>query len=108
MGFISEAHAQSQSGGGGPYDILIMIALMVAVFYFFLIRPQSKRAKEQRTMLSSLQKGDEIVTGSGMLGKISDIGDNYLLLEISDGVLIRSQKHAVHALVPKGTIKSDL
>ena len=84
---------------------LPMIAIFV-VFYFLLIRPQQKKAKEARAMLDALQKGDEIVTAGGVLGKISKLGDQYLTVEIATGTEIMVQRGAVAQLLPKGTIKS--
>jgi preprotein translocase subunit YajC len=84
---------------------LPMIAIFV-VFYFLLIRPQQKKAKEARAMLDALQKGDEIVTAGGVLGKISKLGDQYLTVEIASGTEIMVQRGAVAQLLPKGTIKA--
>ncbi len=75
------------------------------LFWFMLIRPQMKRAKEQKKMLSELAKGDEIVTSSGQVGKVTKIGDQYVSLEIADGVITHVQKQSVQTLLPKGTIK---
>ena len=84
---------------------LPMIAIFVA-FYFFLIRPQQKRAKESRAMLSALQVGDEIVIASGIVGKVKNLSDSYLDLEIADNVEIKVQRSAVQLLLPKGTMKT--
>ena len=84
---------------------LPMIAIFV-VFYFLLIRPQQKKAKESRAMLDALQKGDEIVTAGGLLGKISKLGDQYLTVEVANGTEIMVQRGAVAQLLPKGTIKA--
>jgi preprotein translocase subunit YajC len=107
--FISNAWAQS-AGGSGQMDFLglMPIILMFVVLYFLLIRPQLKRAKEHRNMIAALQKGDEVVMGGGELGRIVKIGDNYLTVEIADGVHILLQKPAVQAVLPKGTIKAAL
>ncbi|MEW6131959.1 MAG: preprotein translocase subunit YajC [Pseudomonadota bacterium] len=85
-------------------SFLPLIVIFV-LFYFMLIRPQMKRAKEQRKMLENLQKGDEVVTGSGLVGKITKIGEQYVSLEIADGVVTHVQKQSVQTLLPKGTIK---
>lgn len=82
------------------------LILIFAVFYFMLIRPQMKRAKEHRKMVSELSKGDEIVTNGGLLGKITDLGDSFVTLELADNVKIKLQRHAVATVMPKGTINS--
>lgn len=104
--FISDAMAQG--GGGEPFIGLLFPILLIVVFYFLLIRPQQKRAKEHRQMVESLKKGDEIVTGGGVLGRITDVGDNFVQLEVADGVQLRIQRQSVAALMPKGTVKGDL
>lgn len=104
--FISNAYAQAASSAGDPImTFLPMIAIFVA-FYFFLIRPQQKRAKESRAMLSALQVGDEIVIASGIVGKVKNLSDSYLDLEIADNVEIKVQRSAVQLLLPKGTMKT--
>jgi preprotein translocase subunit YajC len=107
---IADAHAQSAPAASSPFGgdlmaFLPMIAIFV-VFYFLLIRPQQKKAKEARAMLDALQKGDEIVTAGGVLGKISKLGDQYLTVEIASGIEIMVQRGAVAQLLPKGTIKA--
>jgi preprotein translocase subunit YajC len=104
---ISNAWAQD-AAGTGQMDILSLmpIILMFVVLYFLLIRPQLKRAKEHRSMVAALSKGDEIVTGGGELGKIVKVGDNYLTVELAPGVEILMQKPAVQTVLPKGTIKA--
>ncbi|MCW8964489.1 MAG: preprotein translocase subunit YajC [Gammaproteobacteria bacterium] len=82
-----------------------MIFLAV-VFYFLIIRPQSKRTKEHKSMLSELSKGDEIATNGGLLGKVIKIGENFVEIEIADNVNVRVQKQAISNLMPKGTMKS--
>jgi len=106
--FITPAYAQAPGSsmlGGDLMTFLPMIAIFV-VFYFLLIRPQQKKAKEARAMLDALQKGDEIVTAGGVLGKISKLGDQYLTVEIASGTEIMVQRGAVAQLLPKGTIKA--
>src|SRR5882672_9152340 len=103
---IGTAFAQS-TGGSSQGDTLmglLPIILMFVVMYFIMIRPQMKKAKEHKTMLESLQKGDEVIA-VGILGKIARISDNYLTLEIAPNVAIQVQKQAVTTLLPKGTIK---
>jgi preprotein translocase subunit YajC len=102
---ISLAHAQSAAAASpGLVDFLPLIIIFI-LFWFMLIRPQMKRAKEQKKMLSELQKGDEVVTSSGQVGKISKIGEQYISLEIADGVVTHVQKQSIQTLLPKGTIK---
>ena len=83
----------------------LFIIILFAVFYFLLIRPQQKRAKEHRNMVEALAKGDEVVTQGGVLGKIREVGDAFITLEIAEGTEIKVQRSAVGALMPKGTIK---
>jgi preprotein translocase subunit YajC len=107
--FISNAWAQGAAGSGQMDFLGLMpIILMFVVLYFLLIRPQLKRAKEHRNMIAALQKGDEVVLGGGELGRIVKIGDNYLTVEIAEGVQILLQKPAIQAVLPKGTIKAAL
>jgi preprotein translocase subunit YajC len=98
------AQAGAASGGGDTLMGMLPIILMFVVLYFIMIRPQMKKAKEHKTMIDALQKGDEVVA-VGMLGKIEKVGDNYLTLEIAPNVTIQVQKQAVTTLLPKGTIK---
>ena len=104
---ITNAYAQAPGGflGGDLMTFLPMIAIFV-VFYFLLIRPQQKRAKETKTMLSALQKGDEIVTAGGIVGKISKLNEGYATVEIAPNVEISVQRSAIAQLLPKGTIKA--
>lgn len=104
---ISPAFAQAAGGTSGSelMSFLPMIGIFV-VFYFLLIRPQQKRAKEAKLMLAALQKGDEVVTAGGLVGKISKLNDQYAALEIAPSVEINVQRSAVSQLLPKGTIKA--
>ena len=104
---ITNAYAQASGGmpGGDLMTFLPMIAIFV-VFYFLLIRPQQKRAKETRAMLEALQKGDEVVTAGGLVGKIAKLSDQYASVEISPYVEISVQRAAIAQLLPKGTIKA--
>jgi preprotein translocase subunit YajC len=105
---INSANAQAAGGAaGGPsmLNTLLLPALLLVVFYFLLIRPQSKRAKEQREMLSKVAVGDEIATTGGILGKVTEVGEQFLSLEIADGVNIKLQKFQVAQVLPKGTVK---
>ncbi len=106
--FISEAHAQAAGGGfpgGDLMTFLPMIAIFV-VFYFLLIRPQQKRAKETRAMLDALQKGDEVITAGGIVGKIAKLNEQYATVEIAPNVEISVQRAAISQLLPKGTVKA--
>jgi preprotein translocase subunit YajC len=85
-------------------SFLPLIVIFV-IFYFLLIRPQSKKAKEHKQMVGSLAKGDEVVTNGGILGKIAKVGDNFIELEVADGMHVNVQRQAVATLMPKGTIK---
>jgi preprotein translocase subunit YajC len=105
---ISDAWAQA-SGGAGQGDALgffLPLIAIFALFYFIAIRPQQKRAKEHRKMVDALQKGDEVVTTGGILGRITELNENFITLEVANGVQMKVQRHAVHALMPKGTAKS--
>jgi len=108
--FIAEALAAEPAAAaqqpGGLASFLPLIILF-AVFYFLLIRPQSKRAKEHKNMVAALAKGDEVVTNGGILGSISEIDENYVTLEIADGVEIKVQRPSISTVVPKGTIKNS-
>jgi preprotein translocase subunit YajC len=105
---INSAHAQAAGGSSGQsmMSALLLPVLLLVVFYFLLIRPQSKRAKEQREMLSKIVAGDEVATTGGILGKVLEVGDQFLTLEIASGVNIKLQKFQVAQLLPKGTVKS--
>jgi len=103
---INPAWAQGAPAAGGGYESLILIVLMFAVLYFLMIRPQMKRAKEHKTMIEALQKGDEVVAAGGMLGRVNKISDNYVTLEIADNVEVQVQRPAVQLVLPKGTLKN--
>jgi preprotein translocase subunit YajC len=109
--FISTAFAQSAPAAAGGGDLMsslgsmLPLLLMFVVLYFVMIRPQMKRQKEARAMLDALAKGDEVATSGGLLGKITQIGDQYLNLEIANGVEVRVQRSAVVQVLPKGTVK---
>lgn len=108
---ISTAYAQT-AGGSTEQQILgfLPIILMFVVLYFLMIRPQMKRAKEQRAMLEALKKGDEVVTGGGVVGKIAKVGESYITLEVGRAndspIEIHVQKAAVQTLLPNGTMKA--
>ena len=104
--FIADAHAQAAGGAAPPGIDLIFLVLHFVVFYFLLIRPQMKRAKEHKNMVASLAKGDEVVTGGGLLGRVTKVGDHFVTLEIADGLEVKVQKQALGSVMPKGTMKS--
>jgi preprotein translocase subunit YajC len=103
--FISSAWAAPAQQEPGLASFLPLIILF-AVFYFLLIRPQLKQAKQHKQLVSELTKGDEIATSGGLLGKIKDVGDNFILLEITKETEVKIQKNAVSAVLPKGTLKT--
>jgi preprotein translocase subunit YajC len=104
---ISNAYAEggAAGGGGGVMDFLPLIALL-AVFYFLVLRPQQKRSKEVKSMLEAMQKGDEVATAGGILGRVVKVGEAYVAVEISEGLTVNVQKSAIQTTLPKGTIKS--
>lgn len=106
--FIPAAMAQAQAPAaqGNPMITLVMFGGLFVFMYFVMIRPQRKRQKEHQELVSGLSKGDEVVMNSGMLGKIIKVDENYLVLETGNNVELKFQKVAVHAVLPKGTIKS--
>ncbi|QSX75231.1 preprotein translocase subunit YajC [Lysobacter arenosi] len=105
---VSPAYAQAAApaGGGGFGMSLLFPILLIGVMYFLMIRPQMKRQKEHRAMLEKLAKGDEVLTNGGIAGTVSDIGENFITVEIADNVRIRVQKGAIANVLPKGTLKS--
>lgn len=105
--FISSAYAQTAAAGDTQSTLMGMLplVLMFVVMYFVMIRPQMKKAKDHKSMVEALAKGDEVVMASGMLGKISKLGDTYLSVDIASGVEVQIQRSAVIQVLPKGTIK---
>ncbi len=107
--FIASAHAQAAGApppqGGEMFQILFLVGLFV-LFYFIAIRPQRKRQKEHQQMVAALAKGDEVVTSSGILGKVTSLDDNYMVLNVANNVDMKFQRVHVHAILPKGTLKS--
>ncbi len=103
---ISPAWAQAGGGAGGGYESLLLIVLMFGVLYFLMIRPQMKRTKEHKAMIDALQKGDEVVTSGGVLGRVSKLNENYVTLEVSNNVEILVQRPSVQLVLPKGTLKN--
>ncbi|MDI5935353.1 preprotein translocase subunit YajC [Halomonas sp. M4R5S39] len=106
--FISPAMAQDAGAAGGGIAQIVMLVGFVLIFYFLLWRPQAKRAKQHKQLIGSLSKGDEIVIGGGMLGRITKVSDDseFIRIEVADGTEVNVQKNAVAAVLPKGTIKS--
>jgi preprotein translocase subunit YajC len=109
MDFLVQA-AQAQAGGGGgqgasPMMTLLFPILILVVFYFLFIRPQQKRVKEHRQMVSELKKGDEVVTNGGIAGHITEVDESFVKVAIADGVEVQVQKQAVASLLPKGTLR---
>ena len=106
--FVSSAYAQAAEGsppGGDLFQIAFLIGLFI-LFYFIAIRPQRKRQKEHADMVSALAKGDEVVTTSGILGKIISLDDHYIVLNVTEKVELKFQRVHIHAILPKGTLKS--
>ena len=104
---INPAFAQGGAPGpGGGFESLILILLMFAVLYFLMIRPQMKRAKEHKSLIEGLQKGDEVITAGGLLGRINKVSDHYVTLQVSDNVEVQVQRPSVQLVLPKGTLKS--
>lgn len=104
---ISNAYAEAAPAaqGGSFMDFIPLIGL-AAVFYFLVLRPQMKRAKEVKILIAALQKGDEVVTSGGVMGRIIKVGESYVSLEVAEGVNLNVQKGAIQNVLPKGTIKS--
>jgi preprotein translocase subunit YajC len=109
--FISNAYAQTAGtaadvGMMGNLTTFLPLVLMFVVMYFLMIRPQQKRAKEQKSMMDALAKGDEVITAGGILGKVAKVNDTYVTVEISANTEIVVQKSSITTLLPKGTLKS--
>lgn len=102
---IQDAYAQAE-GQGDPLLSLLPIVLIFVVFYFLLIRPQNKRQKEHKEMVANLTVGDEVVTAGGILGKITELGDDFVHVQVADGVVLKVQRQTLGAVMPKGTVKS--
>lgn len=105
--FLSDALAQSSAAGSAsdPLFTLLPLVLFAVVFYFLLIRPQTKRQKEHKRMVDALTRGDEVITMGGIAGRISDLGDNFVLVEIAEGVQAKVRRAAIEAVLPKGSLK---
>ena len=105
---ISPAAAQTagQAAAPSPIPSFVLMGVIFLGMYFLLFRPQMKRAKEHRELVSRLQKGDEVLTSGGMAGRIEDLGESFVTVEIADRVSIKVQRGAITAVLPKGTLKS--
>ena len=104
---ISSASAQAAGGApANPIMQLLPLILIFVVFYFLLIRPQAKRAKEHKSMVAALAVGDEVVTSGGILGRVTEAGEQFLTVEVAEGVRVKVQRHTVSSVLPKGTMKS--
>ena len=104
--FVSDALAQSGGQGEASMVGLLFPIALIAIFYFLMIRPQQKRAKEHKALVEGLKKGDEVVTSGGLLGKVTEVGDNFAQMEVADGIQVKVQKQSVAAVMPKGTSKN--
>ena len=105
--FISDAHAQAAAptGAASQFGLLLPI-VFIGLIYFLMIRPQQKKQKEHRAMMDAIVAGNEVVTGGGVLGKVTAVGEQFVTVEVADGVAVKVQKHTISAVVPKDTIKN--
>lgn len=108
--FISKAHAATEgaSTGSSPYQLFIMLGLFAVIFYFMIYRPQAKRVKEHKTLMTSMGKGDEVMTNGGLLGRItkSSSESDYIVIALNDNTEVTIKKDFISAVLPKGTMKS--
>jgi preprotein translocase subunit YajC len=106
--FISSAYAQTADGAAqqSPWTSFIFLGGFILIFYFMLIRPQSKRAKEHKALIEAIGKGDEVITAGGILGKVTKVDEQYVAIVVADNVELKMQKSSVSAVLPNGTIKS--
>lgn len=102
--FLPVAQAPAQQGLG--MSTLLFPIILIAIMYFLMIRPQMKRQKEHKAMLEKINKGDEVLTSGGIAGVVTELGDNFVTIEVADNVRIRVQKGAIGNVLPKGTLKS--
>ena len=102
---ISDAWAQASGGGGSSLFSLLPLALIFVLFYFLLIRPQQRRAKQHKQMVAAMKTGDEVATNGGLLGRVTDLDDNCVTLKVATGVNVQVQRHAIAQMVPKGAFK---
>lgn len=109
--FISNAYAAAAPAAnaqaqGSPWGSMVIMAVLFVGLYFLMIRPQSKRAKEHRELVNNLNKGDEVITNGGIIGKITKVSDDFLSIAVADELEIKIQKGAISSVLPKGTLKS--
>jgi preprotein translocase subunit YajC len=105
--FISDANAQAAAPTGVASNFSLLLPIVfIGLIYFLMIRPQQKKQKEHRAMMDALVAGNEVVTGGGVLGKITAVGEQFVTVEVADGVAVKVQKHTISAIVPKDTIKN--
>ena len=104
--FISDAMAADAAPQGGGLQLIIMMAIFFGIMYFMIIRPQQKRAKEHKALIESITKGDEVVAAGGIIGKVTNVGDNFIEMNVSDNTSIKVQRQAVAQVMPKGTMKN--
>jgi len=106
--FISNAYAEAAAPAQGPglMESLILPIALMAIFYLFILRPQSKRAKEHKAMIEAVQRGDEVVTAGGEVGRVSKVYEEYVSVEFAENIEMTVQKSAIQSVLPKGTIKS--
>ena len=102
---ISDAWAQASGGGGSSLFSLLPLALIFVLFYFLLIRPQQRRAKQHKQMVAAMKIGDEVATNGGLLGRVTDLDDNRVTLKVASGVNVQVQRHAISQMIPKGVFK---
>jgi preprotein translocase subunit YajC len=105
---ISPAAAQAAAPGASPSPVpsIVMMVALFGIMYFLMIRPQTKRAKEHRELVSKLAKGDEVLTNGGIAGRVDELGETFVSVEIAEGVRVKMQRSAIAAVLPKGTLKS--
>ena len=107
MPLFENAHAQTGATGSAGMELLIMVGIFFLIMYFMIIRPQNKRSREHKQLLASLSRGDEIVTSGGLFGKISQVEESFVRLEVQKGVELKVQKQAISSVMPKGTFGDD-
>jgi preprotein translocase subunit YajC len=103
---LSPVIAQAAAQQGGGMSMIIMMVVLFGLMYFMMIRPQMKRQKEHRALVSALAKGDEVVTTGGMAGRVEEVGETFITVEIATNVKVKLQKSAVQQVLPKGSLKS--
>ncbi|HKR77670.1 MAG TPA: preprotein translocase subunit YajC [Rhodanobacter sp.] len=104
---MSVTLAQAAAPQGGGLSMIIMMVVLFGLMYFMMIRPQMKRQKEHRAMVSALAKGDEVVTNGGLAGRVEEVGETFITIEIAPNVKVKLQKGAVSQVLPKGSLKSS-